>query len=248
MAFLSRIFYKQSAFDAPLRPNTAFIVVGDIHGHAQSLDDLLSAIDACSDVPSQLVFVGDYIDRGDGSAAVLRKLYELSHTHNAVCLMGNHEQMMLDFLQDPTGPAFQWLQFGGLQTLASFDVFPVGGVLKVDRFPDLAEALREKLGPELLAWLGQLPPLWHSGNVVVTHAALDPEKEIDEQDPLSLLWGNPAFGRKCRKDGTWVVHGHTVVSEPTVKDGVISIDTGAFATGKLSAAIIGRDRLEFLHP
>lgn len=246
MAFLSRIFQKRTSFSAPLRPNKAFIVIGDIHGHARALDDLLSVIDAYSDVPSQLVFVGDYIDRGEGSATVLKRLYELSCTNKAICLMGNHEQMMLDFLRNPTGPAYRWLEFGGLQTLASFGVFPANGVLNVDRCPDLAGTLREKLGSDLLEWLEQLPPLWQSGNVVVTHAALDPDKGIDDQDHVSLLWGTPSFGRKSRKDGIWVVHGHNVVSEPTVKDGVISIDTGAFATGKLSAAVIHRNRLEFL--
>ena len=76
------------------------------------------------------------------------------------------------------------------------------------------------------------------GNVAVVHAGADPRKPLESQRPANLTWGHPAFGQLPREDGTWIVHGHTVVDRPIMANGVISIDTGAYARGRLTAAII----------
>ena len=68
----------------------------------------------------------------------------------------------------------------------------------------------------------------------MVHAGADPALDMTEQTPHVLLWGTPAFRKRPRSDGQWVVHGHTVVDQGMVDNGRISIDTGAYATGVLT--------------
>lgn len=225
-----------------LAPGERFLVVGDIHGRFDLLQRLLAELD--TDCP--LVFVGDYIDRGASSAKVLRHLYSLSTDadRQVVCLMGNHEEMLFQFLNDPEAMAQMWARNGGLETLASFGI--------ESRFNGDSEAvttaedLRDAMGAPLLDWLRELPVIWTSGNVSVVHAALDPGKSVKNQPRQICLWGHPRFRDRTRKDGQWVVHGHTIVTDPTIHQGVISIDTGAFATNQLTAAEISCGHVHFL--
>lgn len=229
-------------FDAPLAPDEPLAVVGDIHGTDPLLNGLIRKIKAKG--PSRLVFVGDYVDRGEDSAKVLQRLYELSQSDpNAVFLAGNHEAMMLNFIDSPEN-ALRWLKFGGLQTLASFGI---GGL---NETPDLARALAARdelakgLGPDLLKWLRNLSTRFSSGNVAVVHAGADPDLPISEQTDATLLWGHPEFSNRARRDGIWVVHGHTITASPRAADGKIAVDTGAYANGRLSAALISDNKFE----
>ncbi|MBV1895440.1 MAG: serine/threonine protein phosphatase [Rhodobacteraceae bacterium] len=228
----------------PIAPARQFVVIGDIHGCIDLLDLLLARIEP--DCP--LVFVGDYIDRGPDSAGVLRRLKQLTQTENreVICLLGNHEEMLLRFVHDPKRVGQLWLQNGGMQTLASFGVAQISGTIKGAEAAAVAELLCDAMGEDLLQWLRNLPLTWQSGNVIVSHAALDPSVPLADQDRRTLLWGHPLFGRKIRSDGLWVVHGHTVMQEPRVQGGVVSVDTGAFSAGRLTAAQISVDSVRFV--
>lgn len=211
-----------------LAPDTPFYVIGDIHGRLDLLQLLLDRL--AYDVP--IICVGDYVDRGDQSAEVLRFLHK---REDILCLKGNHEEMLLQFVEDPARYGARWLQYGGLQTLASFGVAPPSD-LKDDKAVEACSgSLRAAMGKDLIEWLGGLP-LWHqSGNVFVTHAGADPAQPVSDQMPHHLLWGHPAFKKTSRTDGVWVVHGHSIVNQVTIAKGRIAIDTGAYATGRLSA-------------
>ncbi len=223
-----------------LAPAERFYAIGDIHGRLDLLQQLLSALD--EDCP--LVFVGDYVDRGAHSAQVLRQLHHLetSSDKNATCLKGNHEDMLLGFLDDPIRFERVWFHNGGAQTLASF------GLAEIDLSDptNVAIELRQTMGERLLEWLQDRPMTWTSGNVAVVHAALDPAQPIDKQQERTCLWGHPQFRKKRRKDGQWVVHGHTIVDRPQIKHNVISIDTGAFVTDQLTAAEISPGSVQFI--
>lgn len=235
----------------PLRgpmPGQPFIAVGDVHGRADLLIEIDRLIEA-DHAGWPVVFLGDYVDRGEESRKVLELLMSVSPegTPSVTCLMGNHERMMLDFLDDPSERARRWLRNGGLQTLASFGVAPPSAGLDD---PLAMMAMRDRLvkamGDEMTAWLRARPLTWRSGDVWAVHGGADPALPMDGQPPSALLWGHPQFMRKPRADGQWVVHGHTVVDTPQVADGRIAVDTGAFATGCLTAAAISADGVTFI--
>lgn len=234
--------WLQRPFAAELAPERAFVAVGDIHGRDDLLQRLLSQLDP-QDI---VVFVGDYIDRGEHSAQVLRRLMALTLERDTViCLKGNHEDMMLDFLDAPARNGTRWLRNGGLQTLHSFAVQPPAGLPSDTEWNILRDSLRGKMGDALESWLRQRPLMWRTGNVAVVHAGADPRAPLERQTDTCLMWGHPDFGRRNRSDGIWVVHGHTIVETPQQNDGVISIDTGAYATGILTAARIAPNGMTF---
>ena len=238
-------------FTAPVAPDVAFYVIGDIHGREDLFSTLIGKMEteiSPSNVPP-VVLVGDYIDRGEQSANVLRWLHKLclDESLQMVCLMGNHEDMMLKFLDDPVERGARWLRFGGLQTLASFGVGAITEGSSAQALMRARDELQEAVGEELIEWLRNLPTQWSSGNVTVVHAAADPHRSLETQNPRVLKWGHPDFFKVARADGNWIVHGHTIVDEPHVERGRIAIDTGAFATGRLTAAHIRPGSVRFLH-
>lgn len=217
--------FRRISGSRPPAPDRPVWAIGDVHGRADLLDRLLELI---RPTPGELVVtLGDYVDRGPESRSVIERLAGRADT---LSLMGNHEAMLVDFLDAPETCGPLWLRNGGGATLASYDVAE-------DSFEATAGALRAALG-STEAWLRALPRLWRSGNLIAVHAALDPARPPERQDPTTLVWGHPAFDRTARRDGVWVVHGHRIVPEPLVRSGRISIDTGAFATGRLTAARI----------
>ena len=227
-----------------LAPGNQFYAVGDIHGRLDLLQALLVQLEpACP-----IVFVGDYIDRGAQSAQVLRYLHALSLSpdRKVICLMGNHEEMLLQFLETPAYTNRLWLRNGGLQTLASFGVTGVDETIADEDAPTVADALRAAMGEDLILWLQSLPLTWSSGNVTAVHAALDPNRPLEHQHKQTCLWGHRQFGRSSRDDGQWVIHGHTIQTSPRVASGVISIDTGAFMTGRLTAAEVSPSGVRFV--
>ncbi len=238
-------------FDPP-QPEVEVYVIGDLHGRADLLENLLGLIvEDCAErgtAKPHLVFVGDYIDRGDNSGKVLTRLMQLHDEAEGrvLCLLGNHERMMLDFIDTPNkGP--RWLRNGGLQTVLSLGL---GGVLadgmSEDELVALARDLHRALPDGVEDWLRSLPLSWNSGSVWVVHAGADPYVPMEEQSARTLLWGHRDFDLHPRRDGQWVVHGHTVVEVPVAQGGRISIDTGAIYTGHLTAARIGRGEVVFL--
>ncbi len=222
---------------APIAPGVPFVALGDLHGRADLLEKALSSLPAC-----QIVCVGDYVDRGEHSADVLRILRKRP---DLICLSGNHEEMMLHFLDDPQKFGPRWLRYGGLQTLVSFGI---AGANEGSTGPELVQtgaALRAAMGPDLIQWLRTRPTSWKSGNVAVVHAGADPKLPIADQPTQALHWGHADFHKLDRQDGTWVLHGHNIIDAPTALQGRIAIDTGAYATDRLTAALVTDDGVEF---
>lgn len=218
-------------------PDEPFTAFGDIHGRADLLEKVLS-----SDWKGRLVFVGDYIDRGPDSAAVLALL---SARTDIVAMAGNHEQMIVRFLEEPIRYGANWLRNGGNATLESFGVTVPEDLADPAVLRRAAMALSSAMGTELVRWLQTRPLSWRSGNVAVVHAGADPALPMEDQSARVLLWGHPDFHKVRREDGTWVVHGHTIVSDPRNHDGRISIDTGAYATGRLTGATVSEGTIVF---
>jgi serine/threonine protein phosphatase 1 len=158
-------------------------------------------------------------------------------------LRGNHEQAMLDFLQDPIGTA-DWLQFGGMATLDSYGV-RIGGFA-----PSALMAARDDLISRLPGghwdWLANLPLSATYGDYLFVHAGVRPGVPLDRQSPEDLMTIRAPFLEHRRSFGARVVHGHTITPTITVLSNRIGIDTGAYATGVLSAIrLTGIDLLLF---
>ena len=224
------------------QPKAPLCLVGDLHGLADLLEALLSRIAAEPEAASaRLIFAGDLIDRGPDSAKVLHRVRSLTETRpgHVICLMGNHERMLLDFLADPTSPARRWLHAGGAETLHSFGVPWISGAEAASRHTAQAAALRAALPAGLLDWLGSLPLYWQGDGLAVVHADADPGLPMAQQLPATLLWG---MGRAApaRPDGLWLAHGHVITPEVQITRGRISLDTGACRTGRLSALWLDR--------
>lgn len=243
---------KNALLDAPamanLRPEAPFFAVGDVHGCKDALENLIRNVDEVADGEETIVFLGDYIDRGAQSQQVLSWLFEASQTFptQVVCLMGNHERMMLDFIDDPAGSGVHWLRHGGLDTLASFGVGFHKREMDTAMSIEIANDLEAAMPDGMQDWLRSLPLHWTSGNVHCVHAAMSPLRTIQNQRDAVLLWGHPDFLTQPRCDGNFVVHGHTIVKKATVTGHRIQIDTGAYRTGRLSAARVAAGECSFL--
>jgi serine/threonine protein phosphatase 1 len=187
---------------------------------------------------AHILFVGDYIDRGEESAGVIEMLMNMPQ---ATCLMGNHERMCLDFLDNPEERGGRWLRNGGLQTVASYGVSG-----KQTELTKMRDAFAMAMGDDAINWMMQRPLYAKFGNLYAIHAGADPEVPIEEQGEKPLIWGHPQFRKQPHRDGHWAVHGHTIVDQPKIEHGRVSIDTGAYATGVLTAAVFAGDEVSFI--
>ena len=214
--------------------------IGDIHGRADLLDDLLARIandaERASDARHKtLVFLGDYIDRGPDSARVIETLlFGLPDGFDARFLKGNHEAMLLDFLDD-AARLMLWAHNGGEATLASYGV----EICETDMASDLAEGLRRRFAKALprahRVFFEHLELMIEFGDYLFVHAGIRPGRPLDKQDPYDLMWIREEFGSHREDFGRLVVHGHTSGPEPIIRPNRICIDTHAWFSGRLTA-------------
>lgn len=208
-------------------------VVGDVHGCHTLYRRLESQIlrDAESlRVSPTIVLLGDVVDRGPASADMLDLLTETPHADlTRLCLRGNHEDMMLNFLNNP-GMGSSWLDFGGFETLMSY-----GLALDMDAGVSprrLQQMLQAHIPQAHRDYLQQMPFGLHVGRYALVHAAIDRGAPLDRQPRHTVLWGSP---EDATGDGLTVVHGHTIVAQPSFEEGRIALDTGAYDSGMLCA-------------
>lgn len=213
--------------------------VGDVHGRVDLLDRLLAAIvrDAADfDGAPTLVFLGDYVDRGLQGRAVLDRLVALQENpaFETRFLKGNHEAALLEFLKKPSGGA-AWLTFGGAETLYSYGVQAPSAVPSPEELRRASQALNMALPRPHLAFLKELELVARFGDYVFVHAGLRPGKTFEEQVEDDMLNIRESFLNSRRKWPFVVVHGHTPEDGVHIDQRRIGVDTGAYATGKLSA-------------
>jgi serine/threonine protein phosphatase 1 len=214
--------------------------VGDVHGRSDLLQRLLAAIDAdCKQrpVPRPItVFVGDYIDRGPDSRNVIDLLLRWQQSHEAIFLRGNHETFLPRFLADPRS-LDEWRQYGGLETLLSYGLKPSINP-DLNEQTKLASEFTRTLPREHLDFLQTLELTFSCGDFLFVHAGVRPGVPIHEQTEDDLLWIRDDFLNWEQPFQRFVVHGHSPVSEPDLRPNRINIDTGAYATGRLTCVVI----------
>jgi serine/threonine protein phosphatase 1 len=211
--------------------------VGDIHGRLDLLELAVDAIEShARGLAARIVFLGDYIDRGPDSRGVLERLIGLQRDAGAICLKGNHEDMMIRaFTSFRAGEFARWRQCGGGATLLSYgigdDDDPTGTMPR-----------------DHIRWLAGLPLTTADPNRIYVHAGVLPNTSFRDQDDATLMWIREAFLRGRPKDfDAHIVHGHTPLwegkpdpAEPERLSHRTNLDTGAFATGVLSVGVFER--------
>lgn len=247
------LFRKQtrSAPQARRRVNlgdpAVIYAIGDIHGCHRQLGVLVERIgqDAAQFSGRKvLVTLGDHIDRGPQSAAVMDWLVApFKGEIERVSLAGNHEAMMLDFLADPELDSI-WLRNGGQETLVSYGIdLPA---FERARHRDRRAMLEFAIPAEHVDLLRSLPVMATSDRAIFVHAGIRPGLPLDQQSDQDLLWIRQPFLDAAFEEGPLLVHGHTPAEAPTVAGRRICVDTGAYATGTLTAMRLTRDGYDFL--
>jgi len=224
-------------------------VVGDVHGRLDLLDQLLERID--SDIaerrPEQalIVFLGDLIDRGPDSAGVVERLRTYRRDGvRTVFLLGNHEEVVLRILGGEAQLIPGWLRFGGAQCLRSYGGEPQRIALLGDEAA--VEAIRSVIPAEHVEFLRGFADTCRFGDYLFVHAGIRPGVELDQQTQLDLRWIREPFLADETDHGFVVIHGHTIRPEIDERPNRIGIDTGAYATGVLTALVIdGTERRHF---
>jgi serine/threonine protein phosphatase 1 len=213
--------------------------VGDVHGRADLLALLLSQIEADAALrPISrpiAVFLGDYIDRGEASNEVLELLVTWRGVQEAVFLKGNHEDFFLRFLKD-AAVLENWRHCGGLETLVAYGLKPPINPTHLQQ-ARLAHDLAGALPATHRTFLQGLEPFFVCGDFLFVHAGVRPLVPIHQQTEDDLLWIRDEFLFWEKPFEKIVVHGHTPVHEPDIKANRINIDTGAFATGRLTCMV-----------
>ena len=236
---------------AELPEGVRVYAIGDIHGHAALLDRLMAMIlEDCKTWHDQggrclLICLGDYVDRGPDSRGVVERLRQTPSFLEAVHLIGNHDQVLLDFLDDASVYPF-WLEFGGGATLLSYDVAPAKSN-EPEAIAKTQSALRSAIPEEHLQFFHGLKTSFRIGGYYFVHAGVRPGVALEDQTPSDQLWIRREFLSSRADFGAVIVHGHTPSAEPVIRDNRIGIDTGAYVTGKLTALVLEAKTRRFLH-
>ncbi|WP_051131405.1 metallophosphoesterase [Pseudaminobacter salicylatoxidans] len=229
--------------------DTAVYAIGDVHGCLSELVALEREIAAdAAALPGRklIIMLGDYIDRGPEPCQVIEHLMAPPpEGFERVCLTGNHEVAMLDYL-DGRLSLLDWMLMGAQATLLSYgiDHDRLGQVHQSLRRVD--EAVRSAIPASHVAFLRSLPIMVEAERYVFVHAGIRPELELDQQSDDDLIYIRSAFYESPHPLTKYVVHGHTPVLDAGMQRGRINIDTGCFYSGRLTSLRIFRDKGSYL--
>jgi len=258
---------KKAPASGRLAEGHRIYAIGDIHGRRDLLEALhvkILADAARADAPAKtIVYLGDYVDRGPDSRGVVDLLANGPVAgfndgplpgfddgplpgFKSVHLKGNHEALLLDFL-DRGARLDGWLLNGAAATLKSYGVEAPGLGADSDTVATTQNALSAALPDAHLAFLRSLRPSFAAGGYFFAHAGVRPGVSLRRQRAEDLLWIRDAFLASDKSFGKLVVHGHTITREPHVAPNRIGIDTGAFESGVLTCLVAEGGARYFLH-
>lgn len=225
-------------------------IIGDVHGEYELLERLLQFWDTQT---QQLVFLGDLADRGPKSKQCWLKVRELVENHQAICLMGNHEDIFLQWLDAPSEKFDWYMRNGGEATINSL---LYAGVLLEESIETVAAQIRY-MYKDLIAFIRQLPLYCEFEHIVCVHAGLNLQLENwRDTSKRDCLWIRENFHTAQQHIGKTVVFGHTPVQnlydnhkmiQPWFSYGKIGVDGGAVYGGALMGVVIEQDTVTQIH-
>ena len=223
-------------------------IIGDIHGRSDLLDQITEQINEdlqefASD-ESLTITLGDYVDRGADSSGVIDRLSRNPFPTDYIALRGNHEVLFESFLRDGADINI-WRKIGGFETLRSYGV-PLIDLNAGRGIEEAVLALKAAIPEAHRIFLSSLKNSLTFDEYFLCHAGVRPDVPLDEQNPHDLFWIRDEFLKSRQDFGKMIIHGHTPHEWPEIRPNRVNIDTGAYATGRLTCLVIDDGRGRFL--
>jgi len=208
-------------------------VIGDVHGCLEMLQRLIDKIE-WNPASDRLIFIGDYIDRGENSKGVIDFILKLKEDSTFIqCLIGNHEQMFIDYLSGVDSQSS--LLNGGLTTLKSYE--------KIRRGKD-----DPLIPPSHLDFFSSLLTMIELEHYYIVHAGFQPHIEIEDQSLNDMIWIREEFIYSDYDFGKLVIFGHTPFNSPLIMKNKIGIDTGAVFGNYLTCLELPEEKFHSVKP
>ncbi len=227
-------------------PDCRIYAIGDIHGCIKELESLFALIRsdllARPAAAHRIITVGDYCDRGPDSRRVVDFLLRMRKEHDLVCLRGNHDQRLLEFLDSPEEVGDFFLTYGGIETMRSYGV-------EAERYADLRQLSRDfrrALPRNHVAFFNSLKLMQVENEYLFVHAGIRPDVPLEKQSAHDMMWIRNAFLDHRRAHEKLVVHGHTITDAVDFQPNRINIDTGAFMSERLSCVVLEGTRYDLI--
>ncbi|CAL4869883.1 Bis(5'-nucleosyl)-tetraphosphatase, symmetrical (plasmid) [Asticcacaulis sp. MM231] len=221
--------------------------IGDIHGRndlfLKMLLDIRNDAEAVGEKP-RIVLLGDYIDRGPNSAEVLTSILRLQTQTwcDTAVLVGNHEFALIKFCLD-SSCGWLWLEHGGTATLASYGILVGADKSDFSQWPELQQKVIRSIPKSHMKLMCEAKIKFIAGDYLFVHGGVNPDLPLDLQDAETLLWIREAFLSSPKSCDYVVVHGHSAKVVASNLEWRIGVDTGAYATGILTAVkLLGTTR------
>jgi serine/threonine protein phosphatase 1 len=238
---IGKLFRRRSAALKPsgrIPPGQRIYAIGDVHGRLDLLDTLIEAIGADDGLrgpaQSRIILLGDLIDRGPHSAQVVERAMEVAAgPRDCQFLLGNHEEVFLQALGGDLKALAFFIRIGGRETILSYGISETE-YLDAD-YPELLRLLRERVPASHIEFLQGFEDLIVVGDYAFVHAGVRPGQALADQRASDLRWIRREFLEHNDGFEKIVVHGHTITDEVEIRSHRIGLDTGAYASGKLTA-------------
>ena len=237
----------------PLTPDdTVVYAIGDLHGRLDLLDEIhrriLTDLEGRTARRRQLVYLGDYVSRGADSRGVVDRVREwLPAGFERITLKGNHEDLLLRFVDGEFEAGRHWFDYGGLDTLAGYGVdIPDREARDPASVAELGRRFAAALPAEHLEFFRALAISHRAGDFFFVHGGVRPGIALERQATHDRMWIRKAFLDSEADHGAVVVHGHSISHVPELRHNRIGIDTGAYRSGVLTCLVLEGGRREIL--